>query len=57
MKKLIFILLVLFVIPTYAHNKKDYLPFARKGKYGKYSTRKNKPMKQHYYWTFAQWGR
>jgi thioredoxin-related protein len=57
MKKVLILILLLSLITSACSSHKEYLSFAQKGKYGKFPTKKNKPMKQHYYWTFAQWGR
>lgn len=40
-----------------AHPKKQHLPFAPKGKYGKLRTKQAKPVKQKEAWIYRQWGR
>jgi hypothetical protein len=40
-----------------ARPKKEHLPFAPKGKYGKLRTKQAKPVKQKEAWIYRQWGR
>lgn len=58
MKKLIFLLLIIMItLPSYSAPKKEHLPFAPKGKYGKMRTKQCKPNRQKVAWIHRQWGR
>lgn len=44
-------------LPTEAKPKKEHLPFAPKGKYGKLRTKQAKPQGRKEAWIYRQWGR
>lgn len=56
MKTLLIILMLLIAAPAMSHQK-DYLPFAKKGKYGKLPTKKARNIAFKQSWRFKQWGR
>ncbi len=57
--------MIMLAVPTVGYSnpksKKmgtaSYLPFARKGKYGKLRTKQARPVKQKQAWIYKQWGR
>ena len=52
------LVMALVMLPAISEAKpKQHLPFAPKGKYGKFRTRQCKPVKQKEYWWHRQWGR
>ena len=62
MKTKIFALAFVFAFAFLAETaeagpKKEHLPFAPKGKYGKLRTKQAKPVKQKEAWIYRQWGR
>lgn len=60
MKTKILVLALAFAfafLSSEARPKKEHLPFAPKGKYGKLRTKQAKPVKQKEAWIYRQWGR
>lgn len=57
MKKLLFLLMIIVAVPFTSVAKKEHLPFAPKGKYGKYCTKKARNVARKQTWQFRQWGR
>lgn len=56
MKALILFIIILIASPAFSAPK-EYLPFAKKGKYGKLRTKQAKPVKQKKAWIYRQWKR
>lgn len=54
MKRMILLFLIVILMASCSATK-NYLPFAKNGKYGKYPTKKNKPVKNQYSWIERQW--
>lgn len=50
-------LIIMITLPSYSAPKKEHLPFAPKGKYGKMRTKQCKPNRQKVAWIHRQWGR
>jgi len=55
MKKIFLCLAVLLLLTSACSTTHKALPFAPDGKYGKYPTLRNKPVKNQYSWIEKQW--